>query len=78
MNIDYRKLTKNSPCKDCADRHVGCHSTCENYKDYQKKILAVKTTIYKERSKEKMLNSYVVTQQMKNAKRQNLKKPYER
>lgn len=22
-------------CKDCTDRYVGCHSTCESYKQYQ-------------------------------------------
>lgn len=21
----------NAPCKDCSDRQVGCHSTCEKY-----------------------------------------------
>ena len=25
-----------SPCKDCMDREVGCHSTCEKYIKYQK------------------------------------------
>jgi hypothetical protein len=24
----------NAPCKDCADRNAGCHSTCLAYKDY--------------------------------------------
>ena len=24
-----------APCKDCKDRKVGCHSTCEKYKAYQ-------------------------------------------
>ena len=23
-----------SPCYKCEDRHVGCHSTCETYKEY--------------------------------------------
>lgn len=22
------------PCKDCADRHIGCHSKCEKYKAF--------------------------------------------
>lgn len=22
-------------CKDCTDRYVGCHSTCEDYKKFQ-------------------------------------------
>lgn len=21
-------------CKDCTERHVGCHSTCESYKEF--------------------------------------------
>lgn len=23
---------KSSPCKDCSDRYVGCHSKCDRYK----------------------------------------------
>lgn len=23
----------NQSCKDCAKRHVGCHSKCDNYKE---------------------------------------------
>lgn len=23
-----------APCKDCGDRHQGCHSRCEAYKAY--------------------------------------------
>ena len=26
-----------SPCKDCTDRHIGCHSTCEKYIDFRKR-----------------------------------------
>lgn len=33
----------NYPCKDCADRTVGCHSTCEKY-------LSVKSTYKAETS----------------------------
>lgn len=25
----------NAPCKDCPDRIVGCHSTCNKYKQYR-------------------------------------------
>jgi hypothetical protein len=25
-----------SPCKDCEDRALGCHSICERYIDFQK------------------------------------------
>lgn len=26
----------NSPCKDCPDRQMGCHSNCEKYLSYDK------------------------------------------
>lgn len=25
-----------APCKDCADRELGCHSTCERYLEFLK------------------------------------------
>ena len=25
-----------NPCKDCPDRHLGCHSKCERYKAWKK------------------------------------------
>ena len=25
-----------APCKDCADRKMGCHSICEKYKEFKK------------------------------------------
>ena len=25
-----------APCKDCADREVGCHSKCEKYLEFRK------------------------------------------
>ena len=30
----------NPPCKGCKDRPLGCHSTCEVYKDWKKPIEA--------------------------------------
>lgn len=27
---------KQSPCLGCENRHVGCHSECEVYKDYRR------------------------------------------
>lgn len=25
------------PCKDCPDRHLGCHGTCVKYQEYKTK-----------------------------------------
>ena len=27
-----------SPCKDCEERHVGCHSKCEKYAEFRKEV----------------------------------------
>lgn len=37
------------PCRDCTQRFVGCHATCEPYKDYKIKHEAEKA----ERDKQK-------------------------
>jgi len=26
------------PCKECAERHMGCHSECERYLKYKQQI----------------------------------------
>lgn len=57
---------KGSPCKDCSDRQVGCHGSCEKYrayKDYQE-------TIAERRRMENSINQMVVT----GALRRNYKK----
>ena len=33
-----------APCKDCKDRHIGCHGTCDRYKKYRSKIQKAKWT----------------------------------
>ena len=32
-----------APCRDCPDRALGCHSKCERYAEYKKKISRVLT-----------------------------------
>ena len=31
-----------APCKDCKDRHVGCHSKCDKYLEYKKELQKAK------------------------------------
>lgn len=38
-----------APCKDCPDRHINCHSSCEKYGEYQKKNNEQRDKDYKER-----------------------------
>lgn len=30
--------TLKSPCMECDCRHMGCHCTCENYKEYKEEL----------------------------------------
>lgn len=47
------------PCKDCSDRHLKCHSTCERYLDYRKCLEAEQSKIF---------NSRIVEAKLKNSK----------
>lgn len=31
-------MNHKTACKDCAERHVGCHDTCEKYKEFKAKV----------------------------------------
>lgn len=31
-----------APCKDCLDRTLSCHSSCQKYSDYREKLTAAK------------------------------------
>jgi hypothetical protein len=35
----------NTPCKDCKDRHVNCHSKCDKYNDWKAEIAAIKERV---------------------------------
>lgn len=37
----------NAPCKDCPDRHQGCHCECEKYKVFRKERDEINSTIQK-------------------------------
>ena len=38
-----------APCKDCPDRHIKCHASCERYVEYKKKNNEQREKDYKER-----------------------------
>ena len=37
-----------SPCLECEDRHVGCHSECRKYMGYRLLLSCMRNTIRKE------------------------------
>ena len=40
-----------SPCKDCEERHVGCHSECEKYIEFKRKLRREKDILEREKHK---------------------------
>ena len=48
-------ITPNAPCKDCVapKRHFGCHSECDEYKEYKKKTEEAKLKVQKEKDFER-------------------------
>lgn len=52
-------MSHKPPCKDCKDRSVGCHGTCEKYKEYRSNLDDRKETIKKNRSTDALIASYV-------------------
>lgn len=53
-----------SPCKDCADRHKKCHSSCGDYLEYCRE----RDEINEKRHKEQDIRSYVNAQVIKTKK----------
>ena len=45
-----------SPCKDCVDRHVSCHSHCEKYIAWRTEMDEHKELISKIKAEEGMAN----------------------
>lgn len=43
------------PCLGCTDRHLGCHSECERYKQYQRNLEEAKQ---KEQQQKDYRNQY--------------------
>ena len=45
-----------APCKDCTDRYLMCHSSCERYKNWKDEVDDIKEKAIKHRATEKMLD----------------------
>ncbi len=51
-------LKSNPPCKDCKDRHMGCHAKCSKYIDWDKARQVIKDQAYKKYMSEKIADDY--------------------
>ena len=57
-----------SPCKDCPDRHIKCHASCERFLEYRKKYQAERERIFKEDSLDKTIRKLNYKSAKKNEK----------
>ena len=49
-----------SPCKDCPDREVGCHSKCQKYAEFRKGIDESNMAVDEKRRGDREWHSYVI------------------
>ena len=62
-----------APCKDCADRVVGCHSTCDKYKDWKEQDRQRKELIYESKIKDHFYRSTTTTKLHRKKQNQTVK-----
>lgn len=47
-----------SPCLDCTDRHVGCHSECDKYLSYKIDMTNQKAIVADNKARDNIIFSY--------------------
>lgn len=57
------------PCKDCEDRHAGCHAGCEKYTAWKAAHDAEKNARYQMERPEVLTTAYKVDTAIRNKKR---------
>ena len=53
------KAYKENPCRDCENRTVGCHTTCEVRAEWVDRLKEEQDTIYTIRNKERQIGRFV-------------------
>ncbi len=62
-----------SPCKECKERHSGCHSGCEKYKAYKQALYELHRKQYKDNNADSDARGHEVKNKLKTMKRQGRK-----
>lgn len=71
MSSTWRKYSNNltfagvAPCKNCTERTVGCHSTCERYMEYKIKYSKAKDLLDESRRTDTIHKDYLFKQKTK-------------
>ena len=53
-------LYGNNPCRDCEERHEGCHGKCERYLGWRDEVNKKKDHIYRSRKGEVLATSFTI------------------
>lgn len=48
------------PCKDCAERFIGCHAQCLKYIDYRQKLDVEKNKVQEKKDKDYDERRYII------------------
>ena len=65
---------RKSPCKLCQKRYLGCHSECDEYKDFKQDVENSKEMIAKRKAEITLVDDYKVESTNKMLKRNHYKK----
>ena len=72
MNCVFKNFAKiKSPCLNCSDRHIGCHSECDKYKEFTESRQSENEKISAERISDMQYKSYKVDVLTKENKKHN-------
>jgi NifB/MoaA-like Fe-S oxidoreductase len=63
-----RTILKQFQCKDCTDRHVGCHAECEKYKAVKEQQNEAYKIMAQQYRRDRMLEDYEVLEKIKTKK----------
>jgi len=62
-------LVRDNPCSGCKDREIGCHSTCDKYLDFRKRLEEKKELERQAKSENNILVGYYIQSKKKYSKR---------
>ena len=71
--IRYALDNIQSPCKDCLERKIGCHSECEKYNEYTERCNNERQKVYNAYRTERLLEKSEIEGRVKTLKRRNHK-----
>lgn len=60
---------KDVPCYKCTDRDITCHSTCEKYKEFRKKVDAYKAAVNESILRDAPIKNYTIESKEKARRR---------